>query len=328
MENAIKPVTHSRVAGRILFKLIWAKLKHSPSIYQVFTPIAQRNPVNGKGTTFMFTVKQKSELTKDIWRVVFENKQLSIKKFYKGLNLAGRGFIISSPRNQVSRYYTTCNCMGVKIYEEYRTAFLACINHKPYTRKYKSVEEHYRDEDNTLELVIKFYKETQTGITRQIDDASGSDEFYIDGPHGKGFNFTPENSDGTHVIFMGGTGALPFMDLFAYLGRKILKENSPDYSIFPDEKFTDLHPNAKFVVYGYFPTRDRSVGLEFCEMIDALHKIFKSNAFQFNPVFTREGGGRLTEQKIDEILTSIYLNSIIKRLLVCGPPPQNNMFQQ
>ena len=125
MENWIKPVTHSRVAGRILFKLICAKLKHSPSIYQVFTPIDQQNPINGKGTTFMFTVKRKTELNKDIWRVVFENKQLSIKKFYKGLDLAGRGFIISSPRNQVSRYYTICNCLGEKIYEEYRSAFLS-----------------------------------------------------------------------------------------------------------------------------------------------------------------------------------------------------------
>ena len=254
----------------------------------------------------MFTVKEKSEITKDIWRVVFENKKLSIKKFYKGLDLIGRGYIISSPKNQVSRYYTTCNCMGTKIYEEYRTAFLACIDDKPYSRKYNSIEEHYKEEDNTLELVIKFYKETQTGITRQIDDASSSDEFYIDGPQGKGFNFTPDNSDGTHVIFMGGTGALPFMDLFAYLGRKILKECDPTYSIFPDERFSDLHPNAKFVVYGYFPSRDKSVGLEFWELIDSLYKKYKKDdMFKFIPVFTREGGSRLSEERIDEILSSI-----------------------
>lgn len=153
--------------------------------------------------------------------------------------------------------------MGTKIYEEYRTAFMACIDDKPYSRKYNSVEEHYKDEDSFLELIIKFYKETKTGITRQIDEATNETEFYIDGPQGKGFNFTPENSDGTHVIFMGGTGALPFMDLFAYLGRKILKENSPDYAIFPDEEFNEIHSDAKWIVYGYFPSRERSVGLEY-----------------------------------------------------------------
>ena len=98
--------------------------------------------------------------------------------------------------------------MGKKIYEEYRTAFLACVDDKPYSRKYKSVEDHYQDEDNLLELTIKFYKETKTGITRQIDDATPETEFYIDGPQGKGLNLTPENSNGTHVIFMGGTGTV------------------------------------------------------------------------------------------------------------------------
>ena len=219
--------------------------------------------------------------------------------------------------------------MGTKIYEEYRTAFLACLDNKPYSRKYKNVEEHYKVEDNYLELIIKFYRETKTGITRQIDDATPQTEFYIDGPQGKGFNFTPENSNGTHVIFMGGTGSLPFMDLFAYLARKILKENSPNYAIFPDEEFNEIHPNAKWIIYGYFPTRERSVGLEIWELVEALHKKFnKSDVFTFIPVFTREGGSRLTEQKIGEIISGIHQLTNIKRIFVCGPPSQNNMFQK
>lgn len=109
MEKWVKPVTHSKDAGKILFKLIVGKLSHNPIVYKVFTPLVNINQNNPKGTTFMFTVKEKLEITKDIWRVVFENKKLSIKKFYKGLDLIGRGYIISSPRNQVSRYYTICN---------------------------------------------------------------------------------------------------------------------------------------------------------------------------------------------------------------------------
>ena len=207
--------------------------------------------------------------------------------------------------------------MGSKIYEEYRTALLACIDDKPYTRKYESIENHYREQDNSLELIIKFYKETKTGITRQIDDATPETEFYIDGPQGKGFNFTPENSNGTHVIFMGGTGALPFMDLFAYLVRKLLSEVDPMYSIFPDEKFTEIHLNAKWVVYGYFPSKERSVGLEFCELIaQAFKKYRRDDVFQFVPVFTREGGSRLSVAKIEEILTDIHLDREIKRVFV------------
>ena len=128
---------------------------------------------------------------------------------------------------------------------------------------------------------------------------------------------------------MGGTGALPFMDLFAYLTRKLLSEVDPMYSIFPDEKFTEIHPNAKWVVYGYFPSRDKSVGLEFCELIDQAHKKHKrDDVFQFIPVFTREGGVRLTEEKIEDILTGLLTEGDIKRVFVWGPPPQNNMFQK
>ena len=126
MENWIKPVTHSRVAGRILFKLICGKIAHHPDAYQIFSPINDYGKGKINGTTFMFKVKEKTEITKDIWRVVFENKNLNIKKFYRGLSLAGRGFIISSPKNQVSRYYTIWNWMGSKIYDEYLSAFMSC----------------------------------------------------------------------------------------------------------------------------------------------------------------------------------------------------------
>ena len=126
MEDSLKPVTHSRMAGRILFNLIFGKIKHNSKAYQVFTSINDSSQESQKGTTFMFKVKEKTEITKDIWRVLFENKKLNIKKFYKGLSLAGRGFLISSPRNQVSRYYTIWNWMGSKIYEEYRSAMISC----------------------------------------------------------------------------------------------------------------------------------------------------------------------------------------------------------
>ena len=71
MEDWIKPVTHSKVAGKILFKLIFGKLKHNPNIYKVFTPITVQHALKPKGSTFMFTVKEKWMLTNDIWRVVF-----------------------------------------------------------------------------------------------------------------------------------------------------------------------------------------------------------------------------------------------------------------
>ena len=50
--------------------------------------------------------------------------------------------------------------------------------------------------------------------------------------------------------------------------------------------------------------------------------------FKFIPVFTREGGFRLDEKKIYQILTKIHTKSEIQRVFVWGQPPQNNLFQK
>ena len=73
------------------------------------------------------------------------------------------------------------------------------------------------------------------------------------------------------------------MDLFAYLGRKILVQKNPSYSLFPDEKFTDISPKAKFIIYAYFPSRDSCIGIEFIEKIE---QIRYSNTEQAKALFT------------------------------------------
>jgi predicted ferric reductase len=45
-------------------------------------------------------------------------------------------------------------------------------------------------------------------------------------------------------------------------------------------------------------------------------------------VFTREGGERLSHEKIFEILDKHSDEAKLKNVWVCGPPKMNNMFQR
>ena len=58
-----------------------------------------------EGDQSTFTVRNKTDINRNVARVVFHGFQASIKKFYSGLKLAGKGYSITSLENYVSRYY-------------------------------------------------------------------------------------------------------------------------------------------------------------------------------------------------------------------------------
>jgi NAD(P)H-flavin reductase len=87
--------------------------------------------------------------------------------------------------------------------------------------------------------------------------------------------------------------------------------------------------NAKFVVYAYYPRPADAVALEFWTKIAELHAHFAvEDRFKFIPIFTQEGGKRLTQVDIFATLRKHHDHSGIKNMWVCGPPTMNNMFQE
>jgi NAD(P)H-flavin reductase len=94
-------------------------------------------------------------------------------------------------------------------------------------------------------------------------NSTKDDQFYITGPVSKGFDLSRDNIAGTNLIFVGGTGVNPFVDLFAYLARRLIKEKMGQNTPFPDELYEDYMQNAKFVVYAYYPRPADAVALEF-----------------------------------------------------------------
>ena len=237
---------------------------------------------------------------------------------------------MTSLQNNTSRYYTLCNCMGSLIYEEHQKAFSAAVEETEYVRAHDSFSEFNKKVNGCLELVVKLYPESNNGVSTQMWNAANSDQFYIHGPVGKGLNIDKYNSNGLHIIFVGGTGILPFMDLFACIGRKILSENDPRYSLFPDEHLFDLSDSAQFIVYAYYPTRADCIGIELLENIEKLYQKYgKKSMFRLNLIFTRDGGKKDTNDQIVDILSD-YKNSFgrINKLWVCGPPKMSTQFQK
>ena len=133
-----------------------------------------------------------------------------------------------------------------------------------------------------------------------------------------------------NIIFLGGTGVLPFVDLIAYLGRLLINEKSPGNNIFGEEKFEEHFKDASFVCYAYYQRPSDAVSYELIQAIADLYKHYGfENRFKLIPIFTRERGGeRLDIEKIYRLLDKHHQESPLKNLWVCGPPKMNNMFQR
>lgn len=56
--------------------------------------------------TNSYTVTEKTEIMKDVYRFKLSNNKNKFKSYYQNLDLSGRGYIINSPQWEVSRYYT------------------------------------------------------------------------------------------------------------------------------------------------------------------------------------------------------------------------------
>ena len=177
--------------------------------------------------------------------------------------------------------------------------------------------------------MLKYYEQSKNGITKQLLNNNKDDRFFISGPLSRGFDLTKDNMKGTTLIFVGGTGVLPFMDVFAYMARRIINKNNPSFEVFPGEKFEDELEEANFVVYGYYPREADACAIEFCKKASEIHeKYSEENKFKFIPKFTRDGDKRLDKQQMLKLLKKHHESTGIKNLWICGPPSMNNMFQE
>jgi len=219
--------------------------------------------------------------------------------------------------------------MHTKVYPQYLSCFNSILEGSEIDYVYPTFADINEAFDDYLELVIKFYPQSKKGITKQLLNDRETDQFFISGPLSRGYDLSKDNMAGTNIIFLGGTGVLPFMDVFAYVTRKTIATNDKYHEVFPEEIFSDELEEANFVIYGYYPRESDAVAVEFLNKASQIHAKFgKESKFTFIPTYTRDGGKRLDKGQIVDILKKHIETTGIKNLWVCGPPPMNNMFQE
>lgn len=325
MENWVNPHTHTYIAGMAMLKMVVAKLVQPEANFKAFAPklADSRDDLPSKSVLYessmVFTVPSKVELIPMVYSVRFGNRKTQVKMFFEGTKMLGRHYVINSLQNQVCRYYTICNAMHTKVHRQYLSAFNAILDGGSVERDYKSIQDINNAWDDYLELVLKLYPQSKKGITKQLLQDRETDQFFISGPLSRGYDLSSENMAGQNVLFVGGTGVLPFIDLFAYLVRKVIAEKDNSHSVFPGEQFDKELDEAKFVVYGYYPREKDAVAIEFCTKISAVfEKLGCGDRFKFVPVYTRDGGKRLTKEELFNILGKHKDESGIKNLWVCS----------
>lgn len=330
-EDWVNPWKHSWVAGAIIRSLVVAKIKDKIND-GLIQPTINADPVNSPGQMFdsganVYTITKKSEIMKDIYRFQLSNGKTKFVSYYPNLNQSGRGYVVNSRQNNISRYYTICNCMNEKYYDYYMEAFNAILEGRQRKSNLILNKNVWQEKDNFVELVIKVYHQAKRGVATQICNATEGDQFIMDGPYGKALDFGFPNASGTYLLFVGGTGILPYMDIFAYMVRKVISEKSNIGEIFPGESFDGDLSNVNFIIHGFYPDAQRACGYEFTQKVaEVFEKLGCGNQFQFKCTFTRNGGKRLDKQQLDELMNDYAQKGGVRRLWVCGPPPMNNMF--
>ena len=112
------------MAGKILVKLAIAKLVQPEDLKEIvqvneLTHLGNDEDGHKNTSNMLYKVAKKEEISPNIFRVKFKNPNTQFRISVSGINTFGRHFLVNSPQNQVSRYYTICNCMSSENYPRY-----------------------------------------------------------------------------------------------------------------------------------------------------------------------------------------------------------------
>ena len=264
MENNVSPHKHSLIAMKIVERLIWARIMSNSELMQEFdsnrsVAMFIENPnlveagVYNTRQISIYKVANVEEISKNFHRVTFnDNEAKENIQFSKGLDSIWKHYAVVSLKDQIARYYTVCQSFNSKFYQQYIDAFDSVLTGKEYTRSFESIEQITNETSSSIELFMKFYLQSKNGITKKISYSTNEDRFIISGTFGKGLNLDIRNITGSNIIIVGGTGILPFIDLFAYLARRLINKRAEIYQVFLRETFDSSFSEAKFTVYAYY----------------------------------------------------------------------------
>ena len=273
-----------------------------------------------------------TSLTSNISKFDFSTNQLRVKNHVKGVAWIGRHFSISrfeSKENTKTRLYTTVLCFT----EENINFRNSIIDF--YDAKVNNLDEPKilvpQEFSNVIPLIIKKYNGQNT-LSSFIFD-SKNQNFNIIGPFGTGLEIK-ESSNGTFVIFAGGTGVLPFVDLFDYLLKKsiymILAKKYKQSEADKTNPFLENYQGTfgeNFKVRLFWAVNDEYEFnyLSFLKKLFEINEKYGLNIFDLTVrIKSKIEGVKTTQEFFDEgfLKRNLDVNEIA-RIFVCGNPNMN-----
>jgi NAD(P)H-flavin reductase len=271
----------------------------------------------------------KEKITENLYRFDFCSKHFQVKPFGHTFNWFARHFILRRVQDPyLARTYTTAFSLkkeNAKFRQDLIKYFEDSMSGKspdPNSLQYPTVTDE-------LSLFIKYY-DFKGGLAQAVHQSEvGKDEFYIEGPLGRGI-LLGEKIQGDIYFISAGTGILPFLDLMHYFLIKtmhdVLKQKKPEADLSPFERlgmdFSHLD-KTKIHFIGAFRSEEESYGL------DIVTKLAELSTEYELPVFiamtTCKSGEHVLKHdgRIDEDFLMRVVKPNGECYYVCGTPSFN-----
>jgi len=343
-DRNLKPHVHSAIALSQLKSMEIGEITYCESVL-----------LDNKGEKQVTT----KSLNKDTWKIVsmkpvtetvtmvsFENENYKVKNYGESLSWLGRHFHVSfnNERSGV-RLYTTAMALSDANIELRHMIFKYFDDILSLEDSVKQEEEVSFEEKNfdfftepqtSLPLFIKNYAQFPQGLSSKIHQVHLDDpkhnNFWVEGPLGRGLEMSPESLKGHMVIICAGTGLLPMIDFLSVLLWKnmyeILKEK---VGVEKAEKINVLGlpfhnwMNGLDVTFmGSFVDEREVLGLDIIKKLAEISKRYGKNNFRaFMKGYGDENIERITERFSRDLYSKNIDVSKEERYLICGPPTFN-----
>lgn len=314
-----KPYTHSAAALDIVKSMIIGDLNGQSQIKDEKFKLFDKKQVNSDTCTFTFAATEGQPIP-------------NLKSWYNDPNMIGRHFVVySSKAPQVKRQYTICSSMNKNVKQALLDLAQGVIDKKETEFDYKIM---LGQDQTSVDLTLKNYG-VKGGLATRIHNTEVSgkgnsksdDTFYIKGPMGKGLEM---QSEGTHLAFCAGTGALVFIDLVSHL--IVLNSFKATSKGLPKEMQDFYKDGFKLHLYCSFANRDQAIGLELVEALQRLNDSLGLDNFEATIRLSKTDDGSKPLPRWDKTFieneVSTKKNGKIAKIWAVGPPAMNQLFDQ
>ena len=266
----------------------------------------------------------------------FKNTKFTVRLGLQGTKWMGKHFVLTG-RTGVNRMYSTClaltdemNEYMAKLYKVYEF-----VEKNPNSKEELKLPTLERTIDY-LPLTVKSYSDSSPdSVSHELHCASPGQLFLIDGPLGRGYEFSNDFA-GKLVIIAGGTGYIPFVDLLASLYLKVLfktmQVSNPTEDFRTKKKqYTSFLSNASVKLLASFKSEEE---FYLKNHIINLYKICKANGlndfdcviknikYHFPPLVPPEKASA-ADSRFDASFLSQHVSQTTDLIIICGPPPMN-----